>query len=64
LTPATILLLFEGALTAFEKLSPIVKDLFAKGDVSPADQQRVIDRLNALRSGGGFSGPEWQPSKK
>lgn len=59
---ATILLLFNAALTMFETLAPKVQGLFKSGDVSVEEQEALKKRLNALRKSDAFTGPEWEIS--
>lgn len=58
--PATILLLLNSGLSIVEQLAPKVAELFASGDVSAEDQQKLAGRLAALRTNAAFSGPEWE----
>lgn len=53
----------DAALTILEKLAPSIEAAVQSGQITPAQQQGIYDRANALRPGGtAFSGTEWQPS--
>lgn len=57
---ATVLItLIDTGITLIEKLMPSLKAAFAKGEISAADQQALVDRLNKLRTSDAFSGKEW-----
>ena len=61
MNPLIILALLDGALTMVEKLTPVVKGLFAKGDITVEQQQALLDRIAALSKDDAFSGPQWKP---
>jgi hypothetical protein len=61
--PTAILAIIEGALTILEKAAPWVAQAVKQGTITPARQQQLYDRVQALQSGGpAFNGPEWKPS--
>lgn len=63
MNPAFILAAIDGAITLIEKLSPLVAQLFQKGDITVEQQKVLKDRLDALSNPDLFSGPEWQVTK-
>jgi hypothetical protein len=56
------IVLANAALSLLEALLPQIQQLVKSGDVSPAEQQAVHDRYQALRTAGdaAFQGPEWE----
>lgn len=62
--PVTIIGLTNAALTLIEQALPQIQALANKGEITPAQQQAVLDRYNAFKASGdaAFSGPEWQKS--
>lgn len=60
MNPALILAAIDGALTLIEKLSPLVQQLFQKGDITIEQQKALKDRMANLNNSELFSGPEWQ----
>jgi outer membrane protein TolC len=61
---AEIIALATGALTFGKSLIPQIRDMFASGEVSAADQAKVRAAYDSLRkqAGGEFTGPEWELS--
>lgn len=59
---AAIIAAVDAAITIIEKLSPGIKAAFNKGEISAADQQALLDRLNKIRSADAFTGKEWDKS--
>ena len=58
-----ILAIVDGALTILEKAAPWFQQALGQGTISPAQQQQLYDRVQALQSGGAaFRGPEWAQS--
>lgn len=58
-----ILAIVDGALTILEQAAPAISQALQKGTITPAQQQAIFDRVQALRPGGpAFTGPEWQPA--
>lgn len=62
--PITIIALANAALGMVEALIPQVAALVKNGEISVEDQQKVLDRYNAVKAAAatGFSGPEWKQS--
>lgn len=60
MNPALILALVDGALSLIEKFSPVIKELFQKGDITVEQQKAIKDRIDALRSSEAFVGSEWE----
>jgi polyhydroxyalkanoate synthesis regulator phasin len=63
--PITIISIINASLTLVEQLTPQVKELFQKGDITAEQQKALLDRYNALKANidAEFSGPEWQIEK-
>jgi hypothetical protein len=56
-----ILAIVNGALTILEQIAPAIEQAVQQGEITPAQQQAIYDRVQALRPGGtAFQGPEWQ----
>lgn len=62
--PITILALASAAMKLVKEALPAIRDAFAAGEVSEADQARVRAEYESLRTqaGGEFTGPEWELS--
>lgn len=57
------LLLALGALQLARQAIPVVQDLFKKGLITAAQQQKVLDEYNSLKDsveGDAFTGPGWK----
>lgn len=54
------LLAMNAAIALAEKLAPIVQAQIKSGQVTPEEQQKLRDRLNALRNATAFEGEEWE----
>jgi hypothetical protein len=58
-----ILAILDGALTILEKAAPWVAQAVNSGSITPAQQQQLYNRVQALQNPGtAFQGPEWTPS--
>lgn len=56
-----ILALIDLMLTSLEKLVPQFLQAVKSGEITPVEQQAVLDRINKLRDPQlSFSGPEWE----
>lgn len=64
MNPITILALASAAMQLVKESLPVIRDAIKGGEVSEADQERVLNEYNSLRTqaGGEFSGPEWELS--
>lgn len=62
--PITIIALANAALGMVEALIPQVANLVKSGEISVEDQQKLLDRYNAIKAAAasGFDGPEWKQS--
>ena len=60
--PATIISLATVAIDLVEKLLPAIEQLRAKGEITPEQQQELMDRYQSLkaRADGQFSGAHWK----
>jgi hypothetical protein len=57
-----ISLLITGLLALIDYAEPRIREALNKNEISADEQQALKDRIEKLRSGGGFDTPEWQPS--
>lgn len=57
-----IALLISGLLALLDYAEPKIRDAMASGDITADDQQKLKDKIDSLRSGGGFDDPAWKPS--
>lgn len=64
MNPALIIAMIDGFIAMIEKLVPIVQGMAAKGDVTPEQQQALLDRMEDLNRLDLFSGPEWRVDPK
>lgn len=60
MTPAMILALIDLAISAIQKLAPVIKELAEKGDITVEQQQERADKIKALQADDLFAGPEWK----
>lgn len=62
MTPAEVLLAINSGLNLVDALLPQLQQHKLSGDITPEQQQAVLDRYAALREKANemFSGPEWQ----
>jgi hypothetical protein len=62
--PLTIIAMTNAALGLVEALMPAVSALFKNGQISVEEQQKLLDRYNAIKAtvDAGFEGPEWKQS--
>lgn len=53
----------NAALALLEIVIPKIAALVKSGQVTPEEQQTVLDRVHALKTDPSkFTGPEWEPS--
>lgn len=57
-----ISLLISAVLALLDYAEPRIREAVSDGDVTPEDQQKLKDRIDSLRAGGGFDSPEWNKS--
>lgn len=57
-----ILAAINGALAILDNLVPVGERLIKGGEVDAATQQSLADRIQTIRDGSAFSGPEWKKS--
>ncbi len=64
MTPLAIIGLASAAITLLNEAIPEIKRMTAGGEISPEDQQKVLDEFNALktRTGSIFEGLDQTPS--
>lgn len=62
--PLEYIALANAALALIESLIPKIRELTLSGAVSVEEQQRLMDKANALVTTvqTGFTGPEWEQS--
>jgi hypothetical protein len=61
MNPALVIAFVNLAIDTIERFGPELKRMVAAGEISAEEQQKLLDRINALRQGGtAFDGPEWQ----
>lgn len=62
--PLEYIALANAALALIESLIPKIRELTLSGAVSVEEQQRLMDKANALVTAvqTGFTGPEWEQS--
>jgi outer membrane protein TolC len=62
--PITVLALASAAMKLVKEAIPAIRDAFANGEISEADQAKVRAEYDSLRAqaGGEFTGPEWELS--
>lgn len=58
-----VLSIFELAIGMVEKLTPIIEQLVSKGAITPDQQWELRSRIENIRNGHAFSGPEWTPTQ-
>lgn len=54
------IVLVDAAITVLEKLVPLISDLVSKKEVTSEQQAALLSRIDAIRSGPAFTGPEWK----
>jgi hypothetical protein len=54
-----ILILLNAGLMLVEQYGPKLTELLQSGDVTTEQQAALKARINALRDGSAFQGPEW-----
>lgn len=57
-----ILAAINGALAILDNLVPVGEQLFKGGEVTTDAQQQLADRIQTIRDGSAFSGPQWKKS--
>lgn len=64
MNPMAILALASAAAQLVRESLPVIRDAIKGGEISEADQARVLAEYNSLRTqaGGEFTGPEWELS--
>lgn len=62
MTPAALLAVVNAALGLTETLLPKLAELVKSGEVTPEEQNEVLQRFQALKAAAekNFVGPEWQ----
>jgi hypothetical protein len=60
MNPALILAAIDGAIALIEKLTPLVQNLISKGEITPEQQDALMNRMDELNRLDLFSGPEWR----
>jgi hypothetical protein len=58
--PAAIIAIIDGALLIIQKAVPAAQKMFQSGEVSAEDQAALKAKVDSIRDGTAFSGPEWQ----
>ena len=58
--PITVLTLANGLIDLVETLAPKITELFNKGEITAEQQTALLKRIDGIRSGELFKGPEWQ----
>jgi hypothetical protein len=58
--PAAILAIIDGALLIIQKAVPAAQAMFSSGEISAQDQAALKAKIDSLRDGTAFSGPEWK----
>lgn len=53
------LALADGLFTAIQRLVPILEERLKDQNVTPEQQAELQKRIDAIRDGSAFSGPEW-----
>jgi hypothetical protein len=57
------LVIANGLIAMLELVMPKIEALVKKGEVTPEEQQALMNKIEALKSDPSkFSGPEWEPS--
>jgi len=51
-----------AAIALLEKLVPMIQRAVDKGEVTVDEQAALKARIDAIRAGTAFTGPEWKPS--
>ena len=57
--PLTIITVTNGLIGLLETLVPKIGELVSKGEITPETQAALLARIQKLRSGEAFQGPEW-----
>lgn len=57
-----ILAAINGALAILDNLVPVGEQLVKGGEQSTEAQQALADRIQQIRDGSAFSGPQWKKS--
>lgn len=52
----------NAALSIYEKLAKIIAEKVAAGEIPAEAQAEQLARIDAIRSGKAFEGPEWKQS--
>jgi len=60
--PLTMLAVADGLVGLLEKTMPTIAALVSTGEISVERQSNLIGRIDAIRSGVAFKGPEWEQS--
>lgn len=60
--PLEFIAMANAALSIYEKLSKIIAEKIAAGEISIDAQAQLQARIDAIRSGKAFEGPEWKQS--
>lgn len=56
--------LLSGIIALANEAVPKIREMFASGQITPEQQQKLLDDINSLRDrlNNGFTGPEWENS--
>jgi len=60
MNPAQIILLANSLLSAVEVLIPKISELTKSGEITTDQQNQLLSRIEAIRNGSAFDGPEWK----
>lgn len=58
---ALVIAFVNLAIDTIERFGPELKRMVSAGEITKEEQQKLLDRIAALRPGGtAFDGPEWK----